>query len=343
MDTMPFLARVHCITYNHAPYIIDAMNGFSMQQTDFPFVCTIIDDASTDGEPDVIKQYLEQHFDLDDESTVRNEETDDYVLTFAQHKTNKNCFFAVLYLKYNHYSIKKSKDPYIKEWMNSKYIALCEGDDYWTHPKKLQKQVDFLEANQDFVMCSHDYVYYYENQGRFKEKSFIKDYLYEKFKDDSPYYEYSLDNYFQDWFTQPLTCIYRNGEYLKSIPKNLYKFYRDDIFFYYVLKRGKGALFQDIMGVYRINDSGVWSTKNPLKRKRDSLYNAYNILKVEGDERAIFKMKRLEVEIILSQIRTFDIIGIASDVWAYWKMVPFKHFLSFVVFLLKKAILRIAK
>lgn len=148
-----FMVRIKCATFNHVNYITDAMNGFTMQETNFPFVCTIIDDASTDGEQEVIRQYLQEHFDLEDKSVVRNEETDDYVLTFAQHKTNRNCYFAVLYLKYNHYSIKKSKDPYIKDWTDVKYIAMCEGDDFWTHPKKLQMQYDVLEKHSDCHIC----------------------------------------------------------------------------------------------------------------------------------------------------------------------------------------------
>ena len=145
-----WMVYVSCMTFNHSPYIVDAMNGFTMQETNFPFVCAIVDDASTDGEQEVIKKYLNEHFDLEDKSIARHEETDDYVLSFARHKTNLNCHFAVFYLKYNHYSIKKSKLPYLVQWRDrAKYIALCEGDDYWIHPKKLQKQVDFLEANPD--------------------------------------------------------------------------------------------------------------------------------------------------------------------------------------------------
>ena len=96
---------VSCFTYNQSPYILECLNGFTQQETTFPFVCTIVDDASTDGEQDVIKKYLEDNFNLDDHSVVRHEETDDYVLTFAQHKSNAYCYFAVLFLKYNHYSI----------------------------------------------------------------------------------------------------------------------------------------------------------------------------------------------------------------------------------------------
>lgn len=153
MKDIRYMVRVNCLTYNQVSYIEDAMNGFCIQETNFPFVCTILDDNSTDGEQEVIKNYLEAHFDLDNSYVVRNEETDDFYLTYARHKTNKNCYFAVLYLKYNHYSIRKPKKPYIEEWGDTKYVALCEGDDYWIDPLKLQKQVDYMEDHPQCSLC----------------------------------------------------------------------------------------------------------------------------------------------------------------------------------------------
>lgn len=142
-----YMVATRCFTFNHAPYIEDAMNGFTMQETTFPVITLIVDDASTDGEPEVIKQYLADHF----HEPYRTEETVDYHLICAIHNTNPNCTFVVFLLKYNHYCIKKPKMPYQSEWRdNAKYIAICEGDDYWTEPKKLQKQVDFLESNPDY-------------------------------------------------------------------------------------------------------------------------------------------------------------------------------------------------
>ena len=159
MSNTNFMVCVQCPTFNHVSYIVDAMNGFTMQQTAFPYVCCIIDDASTDGESEVIRQYLKEHFDLEDQTVVRNEETDDYVLCFAQHKTNKNCYFAVYFLKYNHYSIKKPKVPYLAQWREkAEYIAICEGDDYWINPLKLQLQVDKLEKHKKLSICICGYV-----------------------------------------------------------------------------------------------------------------------------------------------------------------------------------------
>ncbi len=146
-----FLVFVECMTFNHHSYIEDAMNGFCMQKTDFPYLCVVMDDCSTDGEQDVINNYVAKHFDI-----LSDEVTDDYVLNFCQHKTNINCYFAVFYLKYNHFSIKKDKIPYYIRWRdNSKYIALCEGDDYWVDEKKLQIQADFLEKNAEYYSCCH--------------------------------------------------------------------------------------------------------------------------------------------------------------------------------------------
>lgn len=153
-NTQDFFVRVSCMTFNQSNYIIDALNGFVMQQTNFPFVCTVVDDASTDGEQEVIKNYMQEHFDLQDSSVAYEKDTDYGHVTFAQHKTNKNCYFAVIYLKENHYSQKKSKAPYLTEWMDTKYIALCEGDDYWTDPLKLQKQVGFLEEHEEYCMTA---------------------------------------------------------------------------------------------------------------------------------------------------------------------------------------------
>ena len=140
--TRKYKVCVRCATFNHAPYITDTMDGFCRQQTNFPFLCVIVDDNSKDGEQEVIRQYLSDHF------TVESiKETDDYHLTLARHKDNKNCYFAVFLLKYNHYSIKKPIRTHYQD-----YLAFCEGDDYWTDEHKLQKQADALDANPQATM-----------------------------------------------------------------------------------------------------------------------------------------------------------------------------------------------
>ena len=133
-----YMVVSRCYTYNHAAYIEDALSGFVMQKTTFPVVSVIVDDASTDGEQDVIINFLEEHF----QKPYRDEETDYARIICADHNTNLNCKFIVFLLKYNHHSIKKAKLPYISEWTNNaKYHAICEGDDYWIDPLKLRASI----------------------------------------------------------------------------------------------------------------------------------------------------------------------------------------------------------
>ncbi len=134
----------------------------SSQVTDFKFLAVIFDDASTDGTREIINEYLEEHFVVDNNNA--NDETDDAVVLLRQHKKNVNFFLAVVYLKYNFYQIKKSKVPIVSEWMDkANYWAMCECDDYWIYDNKLQEEVDFLDQNPDYGLVYTDYdIHQYE-------------------------------------------------------------------------------------------------------------------------------------------------------------------------------------
>ena len=156
MEYPKFKVCVNSMTFNQAKYITDTLDGFVMQQTNFPFICIIIDDASTDEEPEIIRKYVETNFDLLTSSTSYEIDNDDSVVLYSQHNTNKNCYFVVYFLKENHYSKNRSKRPYLAEWRKiCDYEAFCEGDDYWTDPLKLQKQADFLDANPQCSLTYH--------------------------------------------------------------------------------------------------------------------------------------------------------------------------------------------
>ena len=148
-----YLVRTFCATYNQENYIRDALKGFVIQETTFPVVYTIVDDASTDNNAVMIRDFVSENFDLEDSLTAYDKDTDYGHVTYARHKTNINCYFAVVYLKENHYQQRKSRFPYLTDWLDTKYLAYCEGDDYWTDPKKLQKQVEFLETNLEYDLC----------------------------------------------------------------------------------------------------------------------------------------------------------------------------------------------
>ena len=264
MPPEKYMVRVSCMTYNHAPYIVDAMNGFCMQETTFPFVCTIVDDASTDGEQDVIKSYLQAHFDLEDDSVVRNEETDDVYLVFAQHKTNKNCFFAVVLLKYNHYSIKKPKKPYYAEWADgSKYTAMCEGDDYWIHRQKLQKQVDFLESHPNHSACIHAH-----RRDEFKDDGVTSIDCY-KYPNNLEYIPTEDVICNKKMFCATASLVYKSSavenypNWAKQSPVG------DKPLKLVLFARGNIGYINELMSVYRVGIPGSWTKRVFRNRKAE--------------------------------------------------------------------------
>lgn len=123
------IVAIKCLVYNHEPYLRDCLEGFVMQQTNFPFVAIVHDDASTDNSAAIIREYEEKYPDI----------------------------IKPIYEAENQYS---KRDGSLGRIMNAavdatgaKYVAMCEGDDYWTDPLKLQKQVDFMETNPEYGLC----------------------------------------------------------------------------------------------------------------------------------------------------------------------------------------------
>lgn len=131
------IVTIRCLVYNHEPYIRQCLEGFVMQKTNFPFEAIVHDDASTDGSAAVIKEYAEKYPDI----------------------------IKPIYETENQYS---KHDGSLRRIMDShtrgKYIAYCEGDDYWTDPLKLQKQVDFLEGHPEYGLCYTNYETLYDSK-----------------------------------------------------------------------------------------------------------------------------------------------------------------------------------
>lgn len=123
-----YMVCVHCMTFNQEKYIRKCLDGFVMQKTSFPFVVVVVDDDSMDKTPAIISEYAMRY---------------------------PSIIHPVL-LEENHYSIRKSKAPYFEPYdKKAKYVAFCEGDDYWTDSNKLQRQVDVLEKYPNCKACFH--------------------------------------------------------------------------------------------------------------------------------------------------------------------------------------------
>ena len=306
VEKVDFLLHVVCMTYNQASYIGDTMNGFCMQQTNFPFVCLIVDDASTDGESDVIKKYLDDNFDRQDIGLLTPDETDEYVRIYARHKENKNCYFCVLLLKYNHYSIGKAKTYSVTDLLKSdKYIAMCEGDDYWIDPLKLQKQVDFMENNPDFAICFHNVKVWKQKEG-----VMVDDFITKDVPSETDIYDIIRGNYIHT-----PSILFRRNDIVSSDQRRL-GYSKIGDFPQWVLRAqyGKIKKLPDCMAVYRFG-SGFWSADNRENKILEALVVYKNF-------RIYFKNKKL-LKIIRQII--FNLYGELSKIYYVQK----KYFKSF--------------
>ena len=259
-----FKVCVYCTAYNHEDYIEKAMDGFSMQKTNFPVVSVIIDDASTDNTVNKLKQYFQKHFNIEDESVAYKTENDYGTVLFSQHKNNLNCYFAIILLNVNHHSQKKSKLPYISQWRDkSKYQALCEGDDYWCHPMKLQKQVDYLESHRDYSACTHQTMNVDTNCREIG-----------LFRKDQPTGEINimnLDKYLD--FPHTSSYLFRNVKHPDNYieggiekEKMCSGWDKSRVLFFYSI--GKVYYFNEIMSCYRVGSGGWTHTMNTTNKTK---------------------------------------------------------------------------
>lgn len=247
MNEKKYMVFVRCMTYNHEKYIADAMKGFVMQQTTFPFVCVIVDDASTDKNVEMIMQFVYDNFDFNDEICYEKEMSFGHV-AFSRNRNNKQCYFAVILLNENHYQQGKYKSQYFREWKStSKYVAICEGDDYWTDPLKLQKQVDFLEAHPDFSMCIHGADVKNESTREIWAKC-----------ETIETREYFSKDFFPDWTAPTASILYKN-EMVSKYPLVHYEWFVPTDIVYLLRGTHTGRVWgmSEHMSVYRMNNGSL--------------------------------------------------------------------------------------
>lgn len=231
------IVSICCMAYNHAPFIKKCLDGFLMQEpptgvsADEPWYEILIhDDCSTDGTDDIIREYTEKYPDK----------------IFPLFETE------------NQYSKGKVIDAYNYDRAKGRYIAVCEGDDYWTDPYKLQKQVDWMDAHQDYSVCFHRVKYYnvYTNEYR--------DDACNQILGDKDGVELTCEMFFHNWYTHPMTELFRVENFDRMLPYK-FKYYRDLHEIYYLLKEGKGYIFSFVGGIHIAHHGGVASMISHLE------------------------------------------------------------------------------
>ncbi len=220
------LVSIVCVTFNHASYIRQALDGFLFQRTTFPFEVILHDDASKDDTAAVVREYAERHPEL----------------------------FVLVLQTENQYSQGRKPWGICFPMARGKYIALCEGDDYWTDPQKLQKQVDVLEADPTAVACfTNAVVEEGDNRSLF---------LGGRLGGEPMSQALTLRTFIEKGQSIPVcTVVFRVSASEDYRPGRTKFPAGDTILFAHLLRHGHFLYLTDVTGVYRMHTGGIYSMR----------------------------------------------------------------------------------
>lgn len=226
------------LTYNHEEYILKAIEGILLQEVDFDVELIIGNDSSSDISDLIINDYLKAcktHISVN----------------YYYHERNIGM--------HNNYIFIHGK-------ATGKYIAHCEGDDYWTDPLKLQKQVDFMEANPDYSICFHNVSIYDEIN-----RLMVTDNITRKVNETTGITDLALGNYLH---TPSVLLLndFKIPDWFKDVTIGDWSLY--------MLQCGNRKIkkLEDIMAVYRISSTNYWSSKSKEYRINSTLETIITVL-----------------------------------------------------------------
>lgn len=251
MSKKTFVVTVVIITYGHEKYIREALEGVLMQQYAGPIEFIIANDNSPDKTDEVVKTYFQEH-----------PAPENFEIKYTRHPENKGMMPNFIWAL---------------EQATGKYIALCDGDDYWTDPLKLQKQVDFLENNEDYVACQHARTVLFNNRST------------------------KIENFKSHIFTQ---CVmFRNNfdDYYNSKILTM-QILNCDTFLEHYFRANGAYKYLDFNGaVYRSDGAGVFSKLSIAERRIQSIYSYQEIISFISGSQYPYKnivLKKLQSNIV---------------------------------------------
>lgn len=243
-----------CATYNHEKYIAQALDSFLMQKTTFPFEVIVHDDASTDGTRAIIERYETKHPNI-----IKP-------IYQAENQYSKGVGIHITYL-----------------WPNAKgrYIAQCEGDDYWTDSYKLQKQIDFLESHSEYDLVHTDCDFLYDASGKLIH-SFNKSRGIDYTTYNNPFHGILTG----DYVIKTLTVVVCKSAVENALKRNIYKKQRlrGDLPLWLEIANHSGiGYLTDSTGVYRKRKGSLTHQEDRIKQLESQLDS--KIIRVEFAER----------------------------------------------------------
>lgn len=239
-DLRPVIVSIRCLTYNHVEYIRQCLDGFITQKTNFRFEAIVHDDCSTDGTTEIVREYAEKYPDI----------------------------IKPIFEEENQF---KQGGGRIRQVMNDacigKYIAYCEGDDYWIDSLKLQKQVDFLESHPDYSMCFSRAKILLEIDSDIYLKCF-----------DIENREYTASELYEKWIVPTASMLYRRSviDYPMNGESRILN--GDIVWVQKCAHSGKVRGMSDFLTVYRMQNTGVTYDKKRIKARNMRLPEHYECI-----------------------------------------------------------------
>lgn len=251
-------------TYNHVPYIRECLEGILMQKTNFSIEILLGEDASTDGTREICLEYAKKY--------------PDKIRLFLHHRENN--------IKINGSPSGRFNTLYNLYSAQGKYIALCEGDDYWTDPLKLQRQVDFLAGNEAYALCFHNAMINYEHSAKESQP-------FGKVEDRV----YSGNEILAKWTIPTASVLFRKACLAFDYLANPNFMYGDIILFLSLAQKGKIRGMSELMSVYRIHVGGITQEFNKSLHVHKLRIKHFKELK-----KVFFNSYDKEINIILANI-----------------------------------------
>lgn len=258
------MVSVVCIAYNQEKYIADAIDSFLMQKTDFAYEILIHDDASTDDTANIIRKYESKYPDL----------------------------IKAIYQEVNQYSQGKHVGLFCYEIAKGKYIAVCEGDDFWTDPNKLQKQVDYMESHPDCSLCVH--AAYVSNCDRTKLKPNIRPNHGNKIFTVEEIIAGGGGIFVTNSMMYPAESDKYRPSYFDKSPIGDYPLY------IYLATKGTVYYIDEFMSAYRTGVPDSWTSRNSSIDKQISHFGQVEVLLNEINKSTEYQYDQVIKNVILN-------------------------------------------
>lgn len=264
------LVSIVSIAYNQEKYIGEALESFVTQKTNFDFEIIIADDCSTDSTPTIIQSYCQKY---------------------------PHLFKPILRTK--NIGVQKNLIDAMRA-ASGTYIALCEGDDYWTDPEKLQLQVNFLEKHTGYALCFHAVRVFYENNEK-------PEYIFPTITDRT---QFTANSLLKSNFIQTNSVMYRRQSY-EVMPEDMI-LPLDWYFHLYHALFGEIGYIDTVMSAYRRHPGGIWwESANHMEviwKKYDLAHIAFynEIRKLYGDKAGFADTFNESIELMFKSILEAD-------------------------------------